>query len=58
MRGFAQTLSFRAGPFCLCEVDPVRQHKAANFRHRAELLYLESWKGKRLHAANLPRSGI
>src|SRR4051812_16677364 len=40
------------------EVELFRQHKAANFRHRAELLYLESWKGKRFHAANLPRSGI
>ena len=31
-----------------------RQHSAANFLHRAELLYLECWKGKRILAAKLP----
>jgi len=39
-------------------MEPLRQHKAANFRHRAELLYLESWKGKHILAVNLPRFGI
>src|SRR5437868_4979740 len=36
----------------------LRQHVAANSLHRAELLYLECWKGKRILAANLPRFGI
>jgi len=39
-------------------VEAARQHKAANFRHRAELLYLESLKGKHILAANLPQFGI
>src|SRR5439155_8406750 len=39
------------------EMEILRQHVALFFLHRAELLYLECWKGTRILAAKLPQSG-
>jgi hypothetical protein len=58
LRGFAQELATKVERNLREEVKGFRQHSAANFLHRAELLYLECWKGKRILAANLPRLGI
>src|SRR3954468_7488497 len=54
LRGFAQELATKVERHLREEVVAFRQRSAANFLHRAELLYLECWKGKRILAANLP----
>src|SRR3954452_25012522 len=48
LRGFAQILSTKVTLNLKEKLEFLRQHSAPNFRHRAELLYLECWKGTRI----------